>query len=71
MNCIKNTILRNGLLFPKDSVLAAISGGADSVCLLHVLCALKDELNLTLSVAHLNHMLRGNEADRDEELILQ
>lgn len=69
MNCIKNTILRNGLLSPKDFVLAAVSGGADSVCLLHVLCALKDEWNLTLSVAHLNHMLRGSEADRDEEFV--
>ncbi len=43
----------------------AVSGGADSVCLLHVLMNLREELNLNLHVAHLDHGLRGAEAEAD------
>lgn len=49
-----------------DGVLAAVSGGADSVCLLLVLAELKKELGIRLCAFHLNHGLRGPEADRDE-----
>jgi len=45
--------------------LVAVSGGADSVCLLHVLINLREELNLNLHVAHLDHGLRGVEAEAD------
>jgi len=44
------------------TLLVAVSGGADSVCLLCVLAGLKDELGLKLHVAHLDHMLRGESA---------
>ncbi len=66
---IKRIILNNGLFAPNDKVLVAVSGGADSVCLLHILYALKDELHLNLFVAHVNHMLRKKEADRDENFV--
>ena len=66
---IKKTILQNALITPGDSVLVAVSGGADSVCLLDVLHALKEEFSLSLFAAHLNHMLRGKEADRDEAFV--
>ncbi|MCL0048195.1 tRNA lysidine(34) synthetase TilS [Dehalococcoidia bacterium] len=46
-----------------------VSGGADSVCLLHVLYQLRDKLGLDLHVAHLNHQLRGAEADADAEYV--
>lgn len=49
-----------------DKVLVALSGGADSVALLHYLCSLKEKYNLTVYACHLNHMIRGNEADSDE-----
>lgn len=49
-----------------DKIIVGFSGGADSVCLLHALCALSDELGLKISAAHVNHGLRGDEADRDE-----
>ena len=49
-----------------DKVLAALSGGADSVALLHVLDSLKEELHITLCAAHFNHGIRGEEADRDQ-----
>ncbi len=66
---IKNTILKNNLLSYGDSVLVAVSGGADSVCLLDVLNEIKDEYALSLLVAHVNHMLRAEEAMRDAEFV--
>lgn len=48
-------------------VCAALSGGADSTALLRVLKELGGELSLELSACHLNHGLRGDESDRDEE----
>ncbi len=48
-----------------DNVIAAVSGGMDSVVLLHVLMKLQDEHNLDLSVIHLNHSMRGAESKRD------
>ncbi len=48
-------------------MVVGVSGGADSVCLLHVLLQLRDKLGLDLHVAHLNHQLRGAEADADAE----
>lgn len=50
-----------------DRVVAALSGGADSVTLLNVLNSIKEKYNLTLYAAHLNHGLRGAEADNDEK----
>ena len=50
-------------------ITVALSGGADSVCLLHVLNSLKSKLNIELSAAHLNHLIRGDEALRDEAFV--
>ena len=50
--------------FPQK-VLVAVSGGADSVCLLHTLVRIQTELQITLHIAHLNHQLRGEEAEAD------
>ena len=50
----------------RRSVLVAVSGGIDSVALLHVLCALSVELQLDLSIGHVNHGLRGDESEGDE-----
>ncbi len=46
-------------------VVVGLSGGADSVCLLHFLNSIKDEYELTLVAAHVNHGIRGEEALRD------
>lgn len=66
---VLNYIKKHSLLKDNDSVICAVSGGADSVCMLDVLVNLKEELSLALYVVHLNHQLRGNEADRDEEFV--
>ncbi len=50
-------------------LLVAVSGGADSVCLLHVLVELRDELGVSLHVAHLDHRLRGAEAEADARYV--
>jgi tRNA(Ile)-lysidine synthase len=54
-----------------DRLAAAVSGGADSVALLCLLLELRAELGIVLSVAHVNHKLRGEEADEDERFVAQ
>lgn len=49
--------------------MVGVSGGPDSVCLLHILCRLKADYRLNLHVAHLHHGLRGDEADADAEYV--
>ena len=67
---IKNSVLKAikqfSMLDKSHNVTVALSGGADSVTLLHILHELRDELGITISAAHLNHMIRGDEALRDE-----
>ena len=64
---VKEFSLREGLLEKGDRVLCALSGGADSVALLKILLKLRGETGITVFAAHLNHGIRGSEADRDEE----
>lgn len=61
-------IKENNITAPKQSVLAAVSGGADSICLLHLLVRLKDEWGLKVSCAHVNHGIRDT-AQRDEDFV--
>ncbi|HAG11929.1 MAG TPA: tRNA lysidine(34) synthetase TilS, partial [Desulfotomaculum sp.] len=58
-------IEKMGMLKPGDKVLIGVSGGPDSIALLHVLWVLKDDLQIVPVVAHLNHQLRGEEAEED------
>ena len=61
---------RDWNLVPEGSaVLCAVSGGVDSMCLLHWLNDVKDTLGIRLQAAHYNHHLRGDESDRDEEFV--
>ena len=58
----------HGLFTAGDTVVVAVSGGADSVALLDILASLA-ELRLTLFIAHVNHLLRGVESDGDEAFV--
>ncbi len=66
---VAQTIAKYGMVKPGERVCVAVSGGADSVALLHILRELADELGISLSVAHLNHSLRGLESDADQEFV--
>ncbi len=57
------------LIRPKDRVLAGVSGGPDSVCLLLVLLELKAELDFEVMAVHVNHGIRGEEALRDQRFV--
>jgi len=63
------TLSRHEMIRPGDRVLAAVSGGGDSVLLLHLLVRHRSRCPFTLHVAHLNHALRGAESDADEEFV--
>jgi tRNA(Ile)-lysidine synthase len=62
-------IEEHNLFYPGEKVVVAVSGGADSVCLLHILNNLKSKLNISLHVAHLNHGLRNKESDNDARFV--
>ncbi len=58
------SMIKNG-----DMVLVAVSGGSDSISLVLSLLALKDKYGIKIGIAHLNHMLRGEESLRDEVFV--
>lgn len=58
-----------GLWQPGDTVIAAVSGGADSTALLHVLVRLAEPCGLTITAAHVNHGFRPSESAREAELV--
>ena len=65
----KTALARDGMWTPGTAVLVAVSGGADSTCLLDLFRRLREESPFDLAVAHLNHSLRGEESDRDEDFV--
>jgi tRNA(Ile)-lysidine synthase len=65
----KSALERHALWVPPEAVLVAVSGGSDSVALLHLFGRLRAETPFPLSVAHLNHALRGKESDMDEAFV--
>jgi len=66
---IRPAIEEYGLLTPGDEIVVGVSGGPDSLCLLHVLLRLCEEYRLRLHVAHLHHGARGADADADAEFV--
>jgi tRNA(Ile)-lysidine synthetase-like protein len=63
------TIRKRQSMRPGDRVAVAVSGGADSVALLCLLLEVRSELGIVLSVAHINHKLRGEESEADEKFV--
>jgi tRNA(Ile)-lysidine synthase len=66
-----DTIQKRGSVRAGDRLAVAVSGGADSVALLFLLLELRTELGIVLSVAHVNHQLRGGESDEDEHFVAE
>jgi tRNA(Ile)-lysidine synthetase-like protein len=62
---VRDFITAHHMLVPGAPVVVAVSGGPDSLCLLHVLIQLRDDLGVALHVAHLDHMIRGAESADD------
>jgi len=84
--CFPDESLRNGASMQKkvlefisehqmlergDRLVVGVSGGADSVCLLHLLHGCRESYDLELFAVHVNHGLRGEEATRDEMFVLE
>jgi tRNA(Ile)-lysidine synthase len=66
---VQNFIFAHGLISPGDRLLVGVSGGPDSVALLHLLWDLRQEFRWHLEVAHLQHGIRGAEAKEDARFV--
>jgi tRNA(Ile)-lysidine synthase len=66
---VTEIIIRYNMTSPGERLGVAVSGGADSVVLLHLLRSLSERFQIQLTVLHLNHQLRGCESDSDEEFV--
>ena len=62
-------IQQHNLILSGEIVVVGVSGGADSVCLLHILARWQGRLDIKLHIAHLNHQLRGVESEADAKYV--
>lgn len=69
LNELRAQLRRYDMLRPGDTVVCAVSGGADSMALLWAMYLIKDKMGIQLEAAHFNHGLRGAESDRDEQFV--
>ena len=69
LNKLERFLREQNMIRPGDTVICAVSGGADSVALLFALYLLKEKLDITLEAAHFNHHLRDAESDRDAAFV--
>lgn len=67
---VKQYCITNDLLPHDGTILAAVSGGCDSMCLLHALIRLSEKFGFSVAAAHFNHLLRGEESERDEKFVI-
>ncbi|MDF2474206.1 MAG: hypothetical protein K0R21_1988 [Anaerocolumna sp.] len=69
LKTVEKYIEDNNLISEGDRIVVGVSGGADSVCLFHVLLGLTNKYRLTLYVVHVNHGIRGTDALEDENFV--
>lgn len=69
MDKVIKTIEKYNLIQNGDKIVVGVSGGPDSICLLHILNSIKEKYNIQLFVAHVNHMIREN-AKIDEKYVM-
>ncbi|HBN85427.1 MAG TPA: tRNA lysidine(34) synthetase TilS [Clostridiales bacterium] len=65
VKCVLESIEKYSMINKGDTLICGLSGGPDSVCMLHILHGLKDQLGFELSAVHINHKIRGAKADED------
>jgi tRNA(Ile)-lysidine synthase len=70
LRTVEHTIGTRRMIQAGDTVLVAVSGGPDSVALVHILLALAPKFSFQVAMAHLNHCLRQNESARDEAFVV-
>ncbi|NLJ87278.1 MAG: tRNA lysidine(34) synthetase TilS [Epulopiscium sp.] len=66
---IDNIIKKFNMIDKEDKIVVGVSGGADSICLLHILKELSKDYPFEITAVHVNHGLRGKEADEDESFV--
>jgi tRNA(Ile)-lysidine synthase len=66
---VKKIIKKYGMFSPGEKILVGVSGGPDSVCLLHILNRLAREMDLCLHIVHINHGIRKKESKREEKFV--
>ncbi len=71
LNCLCDFIRKENMIAPSDTVICAVSGGADSMALLWGLYLLREKLDFRLEAAHFNHHLRQEASDRDAAFVAQ
>lgn len=69
MNIVYKTVKEYNMLSYGNTVVLGVSGGADSVVLLHIFTKLRQKYNLYLRVAHVNHKIRKGDAERDADFV--
>jgi tRNA(Ile)-lysidine synthase len=69
LDTVRQTIRAHRMVQPGDTIVVGVSGGPDSLCLSHALRALRDELEIHLHVAHLDHGIRGDESRADADFV--
>ncbi len=68
---VREAIERGRLIEAGDCVIAAVSGGADSVCLLRALCHLRGKMGFSLEAVHVEHGIRGEESEEDAAFVAE
>lgn len=66
---VRKSIIKYELVKKRDKIVVGISGGADSICLAHILWTLRDEFEIEIYGVHINHGIRQETAKRDEEYV--
>ena len=66
---VTDYVNENNLISEGDKIVVGVSGGADSVCLLHILVEISRQISIELVVTHVHHGIRGEAADRDEAFV--
>lgn len=66
---VEQTVNEYQMIKSGEEIVAGVSGGADSVCLLFLLSELREKISFSLKAVHINHMIRGEAADQDEEFV--